>query len=75
MKDDIHLIRRSEEQRRRDWIIGTAYNDAKARCRVCGKKIIMPLYKERCKCNWCGYTVINNSKAHFKYKMREIMNK
>lgn len=74
MEREIHLIRRSEEQRKRDWIIGNIENDTKAICK-CGKKIKMRVVDEEAICHWCGNKLKNNSKAHFRYKMREIINK
>lgn len=50
-----------------------SYSKGKLHCK-CGHSLIIPVYKDFCICSYCGAKVINNTKEHFKYKMRRMLN-
>jgi len=40
----------------------------------CGKSVTFPANIDKCICTWCGRTVINTTKNHFKYIVRKRLN-
>lgn len=40
----------------------------------CGHTKRIPVFLDSVICNFCGKKLINNTKAHFKYKLRKALN-
>lgn len=56
---------------KKDYKLGfNDYNDLIVICK-CGCHIHMPVYRDKLECRWCGKTVHNKTKLHFKYKLRK----
>lgn len=49
------------------------YADIKVKCKHCGHTNTMPVFVEEKICSFCKKKIYNNSKAHFKYKLRNMM--
>lgn len=45
--------------------------DNSIKCK-CGHSVFIPVYKDNIICKWCGCKVVNNTKKHFKYKLRKM---
>lgn len=50
------------------------FEEIKVKC-ICGHKTVMPVYVDKSVCSHCKRTVINNSRAYFKYKLRKELKK
>ena len=48
-------------------------NDCKSICKTCGHRVVMSVSTESVVCNYCGNLIKNNSKEHFKYKLKQLM--
>ena len=48
--------------------------ELKVKCK-CGHSLTMPAFVNKGICSYCGSTVYNNTKLHFKYKLRKEMEK
>lgn len=46
--------------------------ELKVRC-TCGHTMILPVYTDKTICTYCGKTNYNNTRLHFKYKIRKLM--
>lgn len=44
-----------------------------SQCKICGHKNVIPVQKDSCLCSWCHNKVINDTKAHFIYKTRKLL--
>lgn len=49
------------------------YADIKVKCKHCGHTNTMPVFVEEKLCSFCKKKIYNNSKAHFKYKLRNML--
>ena len=58
--------------RKADTILNIGIVALKVQCKRCKCKIFIPAYEEYRLCCFCGNKIINNSKAHFMYKMRKM---
>ena len=50
------------------------YNETRVICK-CGRRLPVPVYKDKIMCKWCGRTVYNTSRAYFKNKLMEEINR
>lgn len=48
--------------------------DTKVKCQ-CGHTLYMPVQCDYAICHHCGNKIINNSREHFKYRLRNAMKK
>lgn len=49
--------------------LAEAYETLKVQCE-CSHKEVIPVWKHKTICHYCGRTIRNNSKEYFKYQMR-----
>lgn len=50
--------------------LGKAINDCREQC-LCGYVVYMSAKEQKCICKYCGRTIVNNSKARFKYMLSQ----
>ena len=50
------------------------YDKVKYKCK-CGHRVIIPVWKDKQLCSWCGNYVFKDKKEEFEYKIKQIMNK
>ena len=48
------------------------YDKVKYKCK-CGHKTVIPEWKEKGLCGWCGSYVFKSKKDEFDYRMREMI--
>lgn len=58
--------------RKADTILNSEIVALRVQCKRCKSKMFIPAYEEYRLCYFCGNKIINNSKAHFMYKMRKM---
>lgn len=46
------------------------YAQFKVKCK-CGHVVAIPVYVDETICTWCKHKLKNNTKEHFKYKLRK----
>lgn len=46
--------------------------ELKVKC-SCGHVKMMPVFLDKVVCDFCGKTIRNNTRQHFKYKLRKLM--
>ena len=54
----------------KDHKLGKAINDCREHC-SCGYVVYMSAKEQKCICKWCGRTIVNKSKARFKYMLSQ----
>lgn len=47
------------------------YDKVKYKCSKCGHKEIIPKWKDKTICSWCGNYVFKDKKEEFKYRIKE----
>ena len=50
------------------------YMETRVICK-CGRRLPIPVWKDEIICGWCKRTVKNNSRAYFKNKLMEEINR
>ena len=44
-------------------------------CKKCGHKMVIPASQDKTLCTWCNNKILNNTRVHFKRKIRVLLGK
>lgn len=58
---------------KKDRIEDDNYSSVRVYCKKCGHTNIIPAYIDKKECTWCHSKVLNDTKVHFKRKLKQMM--
>ena len=49
------------------------YEKVKVKCKHCGRKKVIPVWRDKELCDWCGYYIYRNKQMEFKDNIKKMI--